>query len=113
MARTSVSAIPDIEKAPGDSQTYACNFTEVLSGRSLSGSPTVASDDAGLTVGSPALNSSTYVDDYTGETVAANKAVQYACSAGVAGTTYKVTITATSDDGSTIVGYQHIKVRSS
>lgn len=112
MARTEVSATPDIVKAPGDDQTYACNFTDVLSGRTLSGSPTVSAE-TGLTVGSPALNSGTYVDDYTGETVAANTAVQYACSGGTAGSTYKVTITATASDGATIVGYQHIKVRAS
>ena len=83
----------------GETRLIRFDFTDDLDdGASLTGTPTVAEvTTTALTLASKAVNTTTYVDSDTGATVAVGKAVQFTCAGGVAGTTYRVRITVSTD----------------
>lgn len=107
---TVISCTDSIYKHPSDAQTFAMIFSEPLFGRTVLSASVSAT--SGLTVDSAMVNASTFVADDTGETIPIGEAVTYNCSSGTAGTDYQVTVTATLSDGSTLVGVQTVKVRS-
>jgi len=83
----------------GETRLIRFDFTEDLeAGASLTGTPTVAElTTTALTLANKAVNTTTYVDDLSGATVAVGKAVEFTCAGGVAGTTYRVRITVSTD----------------
>ena len=83
----------------GETRLIRFDLTDDLeAGASLSGTPTVSEvTTTDLTLANKAVNTSTYVDDLTGETIAVGKAVQFTCAGGSAGTTYRVRVTVSTD----------------
>lgn len=81
----------------GDVRVVRIDFTDELdSGVTLTSTPTVsaASSTAAITLASVAVNSASYVDWNTGETVAVGKAVQFVVSTGTAAESpYQLTVT--------------------
>lgn len=109
----SVSAVTAITKHPSESVLYAIDFTELLaSGETLSGTPTVAGSPSGLTIGTPAVNTGTVVDD-EGNTIAIGKAVQVRISGGTADTDYELTVSCGTTASDTRVGVCKLYVRDS
>lgn len=109
----SVSAVAARTKHPSESILYAIDFTALLSsGETLSGTPTVTGSPSGLTIGTPAVNTATLVDD-EGNTVAIGKAVQVRISAGTAGIDYVLTVSCATTGSDTRVGVCKLYVRSS
>lgn len=87
------------EISAGDTETVSVNFTDHLdAGELLSGSPTVVEvTTTDLTLGNKAVNSATYVESHTGDTVAIGAAVQFSVSGGTAYTTYRIRVTVNTD----------------
>ena len=83
----------------GATRLCRVNCTDDLdSGVSLTGSPTVAEvTTSDLTLANKIVNTATYTDDVTGNTVAIGKGIQFTVSGGSAGTTYRVRITCSTD----------------
>ena len=81
----------------GDVRVVRVDFTdELATAVSLTGTPTAtASTSLAITTTGVAVNSATYVDSNTGNTVAVGKAVQFVVSAGTAAQSpYEITVTA-------------------
>lgn len=84
----------------GDTEVISVNYTDHLdSGESLTGTPTVAEvTTTDLTLASKAVNSSTYVEADTGDTVAVGAAVQFTAKGGTAANSpYTIRITVSTD----------------
>lgn len=81
----------------GETKNAAVDFTQVLdSGEALTGTPLVVElTTTDLTITNKAVN--TAVVSILGESVAIGKAVQFSVTGVVAGTTYEVSITVTTD----------------
>ena len=84
----------------GDIEKVSVNFTDHLdSGESLTGTPTVVEvSTTDLTLASKAVNSATYVEAVTGDTVAIGKAVQFTVTGlTVANSPYTIRVTASTN----------------
>lgn len=97
MSTTSHTA-PEIgEKTANESVNVAVSFANrLVDGEALTGTPTVTCTPSGLTVNGEAVNTSVLTLD-DGTTVAIGEGVQFTVSAGTAGTTYSLSIVATTD----------------
>jgi hypothetical protein len=101
---TALTAQPVLYKTPGDVLPITASFfAELTAGDVLTGTPSVVSSPAGLSLSVAARNSSTILIDIPGNKhyALANQAVQFAASGGVAGQTYSVLVTAVSVGGRT------------
>ena len=109
----SVQATSARTKHPSESIAYAIDFTSLLStGETLTGTPTVSGSPTGLTIGTPAVNTATIIDD-EGNTVAIGKAVQVRISGGTDSIDYSLTISCSTTASDTRVGVCKLYVRSS
>lgn len=81
----------------GETRVVRIDFTDELdSGVTLTGTPTVSASSTALTINTSgaAVNTATYVDANTGNTVAIGKAVQFVVSSGTAAQSpYDITVT--------------------
>jgi hypothetical protein len=108
----SVAASRAKVKHSAESILFGIDFTKLLvSGETLSGTPTVAGSPSGLTIGSPAINASAPFENDEGGTVAAGKGVQVRLSGGASGTDYTLTVTSATSAGNTRVGVCTLQVR--
>jgi hypothetical protein len=92
---TALTAQPTLYKTPGDVLPITASFVaELTAGDLLTGTPSVVSSPAGLSLSVAARNSSTILIDIPGNRhyALANQAVQFAMSGGVDGTTYTVKV---------------------
>ena len=82
----------------GDTDVVSINYTDYLdSGELLTGTPTVTEvTTAALTLSNKIVNTSTYTEADSGDTVAVGKAVQFAVTTNTAGL-YRVRVTCTTD----------------
>lgn len=82
----------------GDIDVVSINYTDYLdTGELLTGTPTVTEvTTSALTLSNKIVNTSTYVEADSGQTVAVGAAVQFAVSTSTAGL-YRVRVTATTD----------------
>lgn len=81
---------PTLTKLVGESRTYAFDYSrcaEVLSGQTLTGTPTVTASPSGLTIGSPSI---------------AGSQVAVQISSGTLGQTYLLSCLTTTSGGSTV-----------
>lgn len=76
----------------GSTRVVRINCTRDLdSGASLTGTPTIVEvTTTALTLASKAVNAATYIESQTGDTVAIGKALEFTVTGGVAGTTYTI-----------------------
>lgn len=82
----------------GATRVVRVNYTDVLDdGATLTGTPTMIDGAGVLTLDNKAVNSATYSDAVTGTTVAVGKAVLFTAAGGVAGTSYTITVTVSTD----------------
>ena len=83
----------------GDTEIVSINFTDLLdSGELLTGTPTVAEQTTSdLTLGNKAVNTATYEEAQTGNTVAIGAAVQFTVSPGGSTGTYTIRVTVSTD----------------
>lgn len=89
----------------GEVEIAAVNFGPNLdSDDALSGAPTVAEQTTSdLTIANEALNANTYVERWTGETVAVNNAVTFSVSGGsAANSPYSIKVTVDTSAGRTL-----------
>ena len=113
MADLSVAAERVLVKHPSESVLFGVDFGKLLaSGETLSG-VTVTASPAGLTIGSPAVQVSAFVDEFTGLTVAANEGAKVRISSGTAGIDYTLTVTGTTSASNTRVFVATLQVRAS
>jgi hypothetical protein len=101
---TALTAQPVLYKTPGDVLPITASFVaELTAGDLLTGTPSVVSSPAGLSLSVAARNSSALWIEIPGNRhyALANQAVQFAVSGGVAGQTYSVLVTAVSVGGRT------------
>ena len=113
MAGLSVAAERPLVKHPSESVLYGLDFGKLLaSGETLS-SVSVSASPSGLTIGSPSVQASAFVDDFTGLTVAANEGAKVRISGGTAGTDYTLKRTATTSGSNTRVFVATLQVRAS
>jgi hypothetical protein len=90
----------------GEVVIAAVNLTDLLVGESdtLTGTPTaVEQTSSDLTITNVVKNSAEYTERETGDTVAANMAVRFTVSGGLAGTSYTVRVTCTTTNGATLI----------
>lgn len=99
-------------KAPTAVRNIAVNFTDWLDqGEVITGTPTVSVSPSGVTLSAASVN--------TGRRVVDNRACQpgtvvtFTASSGSAGTTYTITVTASTSGSQTLVGYVTLIVASS
>lgn len=84
----------------GETETVAVNYTAHLdSGESLTGTPTVAEQTTtDLTISNKAVNTATYTEADTGNTVAVGAAVRFSVAGGtVANSPYTIRVTVSTD----------------
>ena len=113
MAGLSVAAERPIVKHPSESVLYGLDFGKLLaSGETLS-SVSVSATPSGLTIGSPSVQASAFVDDFTGATVAANEGAKVRISGGTAGTDYTLTVSGTTSASNTRIFVATLQVRES
>lgn len=97
-------------KTPSEVRNVRVGLKDLLdTGELLTGTPTITVSPSGLTVSSPAVNSTTLVID--NETYVAGQAVTFVISSGTAGTLYQLTITVSSDDSQTFERYVYVLVQ--
>ena len=114
MASLSVAAVKVLVKASTESILFGFDFGPLLNtGETLTGTPTVTGSPSGLTIGTPTVKATSWVDYLTGETIAANEGAQCRISGGTAGSDYTLTATATTSDGNTRVIVCTLQVRDS
>ena len=102
-----------LEKHSGESVLFGMDFGTLLaSGETLSG-VTISASPAGLTIGSPSVQASAFVDEFTGSTVAANEGAKVRISGGTAGSDYVLTVTATTSGSNTRIFVATLQVRDS
>lgn len=79
----------------GATRLVRINCTRDLdSGASLTGTPTIVEvTTTALTLANKKVNTATYVEADTGDTVAVGKALEFTVTGGVAGTTYTIRAT--------------------
>ena len=113
-ASLSVEATRVKVKHSDESILFGFDFTPLLvSGETLTGTPTVVADVAGLTINStPLVNTATFADD-EGGTVAIGKAVQCRISGGTNGSDYTLTATCGTSASNTRVVVGVLQVRNS
>ena len=100
-------------KHPSESCLFGVDFGPLLAaGETLSG-VTVSASPAGLTIGSPAVQSSAFIDEFTGATVAANEGAKVRISGGTADVDYVLTVTGSTSGSNTRVFVATLQVRSS
>lgn len=87
------------EISAGATRLVRINCTRDLDdGASLTGTPTVVEvTTTALTLSLKIVNTAAYTDSVTGETVAVGKGIQFVCSGGVAGNTYTIRATCTTN----------------
>jgi hypothetical protein len=66
-----------------------------------------------LTIGSPSVQTSAFVDEFTGATVAANEGAKVRISGGTAGSDYVLTVAATTSGSNTRIFVATLQVRDS
>jgi hypothetical protein len=84
----------------GDTEVVSINYTDHLdSGESLTGTPTVAEvTTTDLTLDDKAVNTATYVEADSGDTVAVGAAVQFSVAGGTAANSpYTIRVTVSTD----------------
>lgn len=114
MASLSIAATKVLVKGSTESVLFGFDFGPLLNaGETLTGTPTLSSSPSGLTIGTPAVKSTSWVDYLTGETIAANEGYQARISGGTAGSDYTLTATATTSDSNTRVIVCTLQVRDS
>lgn len=80
----------------GETRNGKVSFTDILdTGEVLTGTPTVTVSPSGPTISNAAVNTSAVTVD--GESVAIGHAVTFKVTGGTAGTTYTLTVTASTD----------------
>lgn len=90
-----------LTKQPGEDILYGVSFANLLaSGETLTGTPTVTADKAGLTIGTPAVNAATFTD-LDGNTVAIGAGVQVRISGGTDGVDYRLEVSCGTTDSNT------------
>lgn len=108
----SLVVAPQIQqKTDAEVRNIAVSFDKKLdSGELLTGTPTIVDLAAVLTLGSKIVNTAEIT--VNGKTTAIGKAVQFNASGGVAGTTYRILITVTTDSSpaQTLEGVVRLKV---
>jgi hypothetical protein len=88
-------------KQPGESILYGISFADLLDAGETLSSPTVTDTPTGdLTIGTPAVNTATFVD-IKGDTVAIGEGVQVRISAGTDGVRYRIEVSCTTTDSNT------------
>lgn len=103
----SILPAQDIEKAPGDDQTYSIDLTIPLNGRTITSADSTTSP-SGITLANEAVQTSSYDTDDASEdgipsyTVAASKAVLIDISGGSAKSIYVCSVTVTMSDSKTL-----------
>ena len=102
-----------LAKHSAESVLFGMDFGPLLaSGETLSG-VTISASPAGLTIGSPSVQASAFVDEFTGSTVAANEGAKVRISGGTAGSDYVLTVTATTSGSNTRIFVATFQVRDS
>lgn len=83
-----------LQKHTGATRTVGFDFgPQLLSGtETLTGTPTIAVSPSGLTVGTPAINSVSFLDVDNSRQIAADEGVLVEVSGGTAGVEYAVTV---------------------
>ena len=100
-------------KHPSESVLFGLDFGPLLATGETLSSVTVTSATAGLTIGSPSVQTSTFVDEFTKATVAANEGAKVRISGGTAGVDYVLTVTGTTSGSNTRVFVATLQVRDS
>ena len=82
----------------GETEVVSINYSDVLdSGELLSGTPTVSEvSTSNLTLANKLVNTATYVESFSGETISVGKAVQFTVTTGTAGL-YQIRVTVSTD----------------
>ena len=91
-----ISTLEDIIRHSLDKNTYLVNMTDTLDTRNIAGISLVDAD--GLTVTNVVVQTVSYLDPSTGETIAGNKAFKFKIEDGVDGGIGYLTFKATLDD---------------
>lgn len=111
MASLTTAATKVIVKHSTESILFGFDFGPLLnSGETLS-SVAVTGSPSGLTIGSATVKATSWEDELTGETIAANEGAQARISGGTTATDYTLTATATTSDGNTRVLLCTLQVR--
>lgn len=114
MASLTTAATKTLVKHSTESILFGFDFGPLLnSGETLS-SVTVTGSPSGLTIasaGSATVKATSWSDELTGETIAANEGAQIRISGGTTATDYTLTATATTSAGNTRVLLCTLQVR--
>lgn len=111
-ASLSTSASYPKVKHSTESILFGVDFTKLLAaGEALTGMPSVAGG-TGLTLGSPIVNSSAFVND-DGATVAIGAGVQFRIAGGVSPTDYVLTVSCATNQSNTRTVVCTLQVRDS
>ena len=113
MASLSVAATKVLVKASTESILFGFDFGPLLNTGETLSTITVTGSPSGLTIGTPTVKATSWVDYLTGETIAANEGAQCRISGGTAGSDYTLTATATTSDSNTRVIVCMLQVRDS
>ena len=113
MASLSVAATKVLVKASTESILFGFDFGPLLNTGETLSTITVTGSPSGLTIGTPTVKATSWVDYLTGETIAANEGAQCRISGGTAGSDYTLTATATTSDSNTRVIICTLQVRDS
>ena len=100
-------------KHPSESVLFGLDFGPLLATGETLSSVTISASPSGLTIGSPSVQTSAFVDEFTGATVAANEGAKVRISGGTAGSDYVLTVAATTSGSNTRVFVATLQVRSS
>ena len=113
MASLSIAATKILVKASTESILFGFDFGPLLNTGETLSTITVTGSPSGLTIGTPTVKATSWVDYLTGETIAANEGAQCRISGGTAGSDYTLTATATTSDSNTRVIVCMLQVRDS
>ena len=113
MASLSIAATKILVKASTESILFGFDFGPLLNAGETLSTISVSGSPSGLTIGTPAVKATSWVDELTGETIAANEGAQCRISGGTSGTDYTLTATATTSDSNTRVIVCTLQVRDS
>ena len=113
MASLSIAATKILVKASTESILFGFDFGPLLNTGETLSTITVTGSPSGLTIGTPTVKATSWVDYLTGETIAANEGAQCRISGGTAGSDYTLTATATTSDSNTRVIVCTLQVRDS
>jgi hypothetical protein len=100
-------------KHPSESVLFGLDFGPLLATGETLSSVTISASPSGLTIGSPSVQTSAFVDEFTGATVAANEGAKVRISGGTAGSDYVLTVAATTSGSNTRIFVATLQVRDS